>query len=251
MCNAQCIWNILSDFNLRDSHTWRMDSSSQLCFRISCSGIRFSCLFGKFFHFFLPFRSLVMSSRKYYYYRRPIKGPSETNMPDRRPIGDRHATSETDMSDRRHIGDRHAPSETVMSGETLRTHLNILIFIYFMFILYLYTVGIWRGVDQACQSQMGGMSVSVGSLMKLVEVSDGSSVRHVGLRWVSDSNNIFVNSLVIDSLNTFFNQNFCNFQWRTNSAYESSKTPITPSLTLYPPCFPSSSILIRISYKKF
>ena len=29
--------------------------------------------------------------RKYYYYRRPIGDPSETNMPHRRPIRDRQA----------------------------------------------------------------------------------------------------------------------------------------------------------------
>ena len=57
-----------------------------------------------------------MSSRKNSYDRIPIGDPSETDMPDRRPIrdldmlhqrpiGDRHAPSETDMPDRRPIGD--------------------------------------------------------------------------------------------------------------------------------------------------
>ena len=40
-----------------------------------------------------------MSSRKYYFNRRPIGDTAETNMPDRRYIGDKHAWSETDMSD--------------------------------------------------------------------------------------------------------------------------------------------------------
>ena len=41
---------------------------------------------------------LIKSSQKYYYYRRPIRDPSETDMPDRDPsetstcfIEDRHA----------------------------------------------------------------------------------------------------------------------------------------------------------------
>ena len=49
------------------------------------------------------------SSQIYYYYRRPIKDPSETYQ---RPIGDRHVWSETDMPDWRPVGDRLAWSVT-------------------------------------------------------------------------------------------------------------------------------------------
>ena len=41
--------------------------------------------------------------------------------------------------------------------------------------------------DEACRSAMG--------LWWSMSVSDGSPVRHVGLRWVSGSNNILVNSI--------------------------------------------------------
>ena len=53
-------------------------------------------------------RGKKTSSRKYYYFRRPIGDPSETDKPDRIP---QHATSETDRPDRR---PRHASSETNM-----------------------------------------------------------------------------------------------------------------------------------------
>ena len=43
---------------------------------------------------------------KYYNYRRPIGNPSETEMLNRRPIGD------LNMLRRRPIGDRHYPLET-------------------------------------------------------------------------------------------------------------------------------------------
>ena len=146
-------------------------------------------------------------------------------MPDLRPtclIGDRHAGSEThprstiDMRDRRSIGDRHAGSEnrqrpTCLIGDPSVTNMpdqrptlcKICIS---------YGSGIWvsneacrsliRHVglrsdtlvpDEACRSPMS-MSVSdqhVG-LRSIMSVSDGSSIRH--LRWVSDNNNIFLNS---------------------------------------------------------
>ena len=64
------------------------------------------------------FNEQKKSSRKYYYYRRPIGDPTETY---RRPIGDLSEThrrpigdpSETDMPHRRPIGDRHVVSKVV------------------------------------------------------------------------------------------------------------------------------------------
>ena len=41
-----------------------------------------------------------------------------------------------------------------------------------------------------------GMSGLDGSLMKHVKVFDGSPIRLAGLRWASDSNNIFVKSIL-------------------------------------------------------
>ena len=86
----------------------------------------------------------ILSSRKYYYYRRPIKDlletymyligdPSETKMPDRRPIGDQHAWSETCwrltclirdpletiLPDQRPVGDQIAWSETHLRATCL------------------------------------------------------------------------------------------------------------------------------------
>ena len=81
------------------------------------------------------------SSRKYYFYRRPIGDLSETH---RRPIGDLDifigdwlAPSETDMPDRRHIGDRHAPSETDMPVESNR-NFNTFKYSYFLYFLLIY-----------------------------------------------------------------------------------------------------------------
>ena len=87
------------------------------------------------------------SSRKYYYYRRPIGDPSEIDIPKRKPIGD------FDMLHRRPtcpIGDRHAPwektftigdlhgcgvpSETNMHAESNR-NLNTYLFKYTHFYL--------------------------------------------------------------------------------------------------------------------
>ena len=51
-------------------------------------------------------------------------------------------------------------------------------------------VGLRWGIsvsDQVCQSPM-----------KHVEISDGSPIRHIGVRYVSDDNNIFVNSIQTD-----------------------------------------------------
>ena len=129
-----------------------------------------------------------MSSRKYYYYRRPIGEPSGTDMPVCRPIED------LDLLHRRlkcPIGDRHAESNR-----------NFNEFEYYVFHTYNFCLFIYIGIIYLC------MSVSDGSPMKYVDVSDGSPIRHVGLRWgsdgslrglrcVSDNNNIVVNSLKI------------------------------------------------------
>ena len=56
-----------------------------------------------------------MSSRKYYSFRRPFENPSETNISDSRPAYLIDEPSETDMPDRWLIGDRHASSETDMT----------------------------------------------------------------------------------------------------------------------------------------
>ena len=110
-------------------------------------------------------------------HRRPTC-PSETNMPDRRAIGDRHAPSETtcligdpqktDMPHQRTtypIGDQLAPSETDMPAESnwnLNTlYLNIRVNIYLLIYIH---VGLRWVVNQACQYPMG----------------------HISFRWVSD-----------------------------------------------------------------
>ena len=65
------------------------------------------------------------------------------------------------------------------------------------------------------------MSVSDGSPMKHAEVSEWSSIRHVGLRKVSDYNDIFLNSvypaytstravLILKLLVSFKKASFCN-----------------------------------------
>ena len=66
--------------------------------------------------------------------------PTETDMPDRRPIR-LHAPPETDMQDRKPIGDQHAPLETNMPVESNR-NINTYIFKYTYFHIlfaYLYT----------------------------------------------------------------------------------------------------------------
>ena len=124
-----------------------------------------------------------MSSRKYYYYRRPIGDLLEAH---RRPtclIGDPTENSTCFIGDniphqRRTclIGD---PSETDMPAESNR-NFNKFKYSHFIYILLIY-IGIiyW------------GMSVPDGSPMKHVEVPD----RRSGMS-VSDNNNIFVNSLL-------------------------------------------------------
>ena len=101
----------------------------------------------KFVKEFLNLNLYFGSSRKYYYYRRPIRDPSETDMPDWRPIGD------LDMLHWRlacPIGNRHAPSETDMPDRRptwlrgligILTHYIFLIFIYFL-LIYIY----WNNV---------------------------------------------------------------------------------------------------------
>ena len=68
-----------------------------------------------------------MSSRKYYYYLRPIGNPSETDMPDRRP---QHAPSETDMPDRRPIEDRHACGDQLETNMPAESNRNFITYIY-------------------------------------------------------------------------------------------------------------------------
>ena len=71
---------------------------------------------------------MIKSSRKYYYYRRPIGDPLETDMPERRSIRDppeahwrpQHASSKPDIPDQRPMGDRHAQPETDLPVETHR-----------------------------------------------------------------------------------------------------------------------------------
>ena len=93
--------------------------------------------------------------------------PSVTNIPARRPIGDQHTPSETDM-----------PSDSNRNFNTFKYS-----YFYILFCLFIY-IGIIHW----------GTSISDGSPMKHVNVSYESPIRHVGLRWVSDNNNIFVNS---------------------------------------------------------
>ena len=125
---------------------------------------------------------------------------SETDIPERRPTGNRHALSETDMSDRRptcRIGDRHVGSETdihALLGDTSETDMpnqlgsfhysninkqkvykNENIFIHlFKFRL------VSDGSLQACRSPMGlrsGISVSgeaCRGLRSCISVFDGS-----------------------------------------------------------------------------
>ena len=59
-------------------------------------------------YFLISFFLKYESSRKYYFHQRPIEDPSETDMPDWRPIGDRQASLETNMPHQRPIRDRHA-----------------------------------------------------------------------------------------------------------------------------------------------
>ena len=64
-----------------------------------------------------------MSSRKYYYYRRPIVDLSETYQ---RPIGHLSETYRKPIRDfRRHIGDRHAWSETQWRPQQASSETNL------------------------------------------------------------------------------------------------------------------------------
>ena len=105
------------------------------------------------------------SSLKYYYYRKPIGDPLETDMPDQRPIGDQHASSETHMLDQVPIGYQHALAETHWRPACLIIDPQE--------IHILPRVGLRSGIsvsDEACRSPMGlrsGMSVSDGSLIGL------------------------------------------------------------------------------------
>ena len=93
------------------------------------------------------------SSLKYFYYRRPIGDPSETDMPDRRHIGDRHASSI------RHVGLR---SGVLVSDET-----------------YWSPIGLRSGMLVFDGSPIRHVGLQWG-----MSVSNGSSMKHVGLRWV-------------------------------------------------------------------
>ena len=150
------------------------------------------------------FSLFLKSSRKYYYYRRPvvdisethqrptclIEDPSETDMPDRRPIsetdmphqrptcliGDLHASLETDMPHRR----RHAYSKTHQRPICLIEDLYASSETHKKYISYPGSVS-----DQACRSPMclrSGMSTSD----ETCRSPNGSPIRHVSLEWVSD-----------------------------------------------------------------
>ena len=128
-------------------------------------------------------------------------------MPYRRP---RHASSKAHLKPicpiryyyRRPIWDRHAWSTTHRYKQA-----KMSIFKYvFKFRLVSTDMLASDGFPQACLSQMGHVGsliahiglrseMSGRSLMMHIEVSYGSPIRHVGLRWVSD--NIFVNSLIL------------------------------------------------------
>ena len=112
------------------------------------------------------------SSRKYYY-RRPIVVPLETDMPHRRPVGYRHASSETRRIPTCLIGDQHVWSETHrrktcrirdLSETDLPDQSPI--------------------VDQHASSETD-MPVRRPTLGKIC-ISYGSPMRHVCLRWISD-----------------------------------------------------------------
>ena len=159
-------------------------------------------------HFFFLHLIIFISSQKYYYYRRPIgnwhawlethrrpqHASSETGMPDRRPW---HASLETptclfgdpletNIPDWRTSGDPHAWSETHWRPQhaSLETDRHVV----------LRWVSYW-----ACRFQMDlrwGMSVSVDSQMKHVEVSDRSPIKHVSLQWETSVTNGACQSLM-------------------------------------------------------
>ena len=101
----------------------------------------------------------------------PDQRPMGTNMPDRRPIRD------LDMPHRRPICLIGDPSETDMHVES-NWNFNTFKYSYFYKLFaYVYTyIGIiyW------------GMTISDGSPINHIEVSHGSPIRCVGLRWVSN-----------------------------------------------------------------
>ena len=144
------------------------------------------------------------SPRKYYCYRRLVGDPSETNnmtdewptcmigdrlvrseigLFDRRPtcsIGDRHAWLDTGMPDWRPIG--HAWSDMLVSDQACWSpsrHVDLPL---------VYDHACWFPMDLPSD-----MSVSIESSMGLQWVSDGSLV---GLHWVFDNDDIFVNSFL-------------------------------------------------------
>ena len=129
----------------------------------------------------LEFTKILLLSETY---RRPIGDISEISTCF---IEDWHYTSETDMTDRRPIGDDmpHRRTTWLRSLIGISTHLNILIFVYFL-LIYIYWNNILGHVgfrwvsDEACRGLRSDTSVSAGSPM--------------GLWLVSDNNNIFVNS---------------------------------------------------------
>ena len=160
-----------------------------------------------------------ISSRKYYYYRRPIGDPTNTEIPDRKPIwnlympdwrptwliGDRHAhrrptcPSETDMP--RPIGDKWE------SNRNLNSCIFKFAYFYLRLLIYIY----WNNVrtlimhfglrwsmcvsDGACRSLRSGMLISDWSpssdiawwcLRSGMSLSNGFTTRHVCLWWVID-----------------------------------------------------------------
>ena len=131
-------------------------------------------------------------------HRRPLHASSETNKPHRRRtclIGD---PSETDLPHRR--------LTCLRSLIGILTHLNILIFIFFLstYIYWNNIVGYvgFRWVsdetcpglqwvsNQACRSPIGFRWVSHQACWSLM----GLRLAPICLRWVYDNNNVFVNS---------------------------------------------------------
>ena len=155
----------------------------------------------------LEFTKILLLSETY---RRPIRDLLETDMPHRRPtclIRDQHASSETHWRPTCLIRDPWSP------------------------------MGLQSGMlvsDEACRSSIG--------LWWDLLVSDGSQMRHVGLpmrhiryvdlRWVSDNNNIFVNSSCCMRKLNLYHFYYCSEQrqdqisW-TRSARERKLNPET------------------------
>ena len=179
----------------------------------SCSPIRRFCLRSGIWVSDETFKS--ESSRKYFY-QRPIGDSSETDMPHRKPIedrhawsethlrltcligdpfGDRHVSSEVDMPDRRHIDDRHAWSETlrrptlgkicISHGSQMR-HVSLR----------------WVSAE-ACRSPIRRVDLRTD-----IWVSDETFRSQMGLRWDSDRSPILIMFSWTKKKEPFFSRNF-------------------------------------------